>query len=54
MTDLTALSRRLDPRRFLAAGTALGAAAMLPRGAQAQASELVVSNWGGDWNDRIV
>ncbi|GHG98102.1 ABC transporter substrate-binding protein [Pseudodonghicola xiamenensis] len=41
-------------RRALVAGMAGGAAALMLPGRQARAAggEIVVSNWGGDWNDR--
>lgn len=54
MTDLSISQRRLNRRQLLAGGTALGAASLLPASGRAQSGELVVSNWGGDWNDRIV
>lgn len=42
-------------RRDLLLGAGATAALSLTGGrAQAQASELIVSNWGGDWNDRTV
>lgn len=50
----------LDPvvnlgRRDLVRGAGAAAAlALLGRGAYAQSGELVVTNWGGDWNDRTV
>ncbi|MFG1379595.1 hypothetical protein [Xanthobacter autotrophicus] len=43
----------MDRRRLLASAAVLGAAALLPGIARAQSGELVVSNWGGDWNQRI-
>lgn len=47
-------SFRLDRRGFLAGGTATLAAGLMPRRAFAQSGDLIVSNWGGDWNDNIV
>src|SRR3954463_2876604 len=42
-------------REFVAAGMAMAGAGMLGvRPAQAQAKQIVVTNWGGDWNDRTV
>lgn len=43
-------------RQFLSGSLALGATAMMPGFASASApsGDLVVSNWGGDWNDNIV
>ncbi|EWY36611.1 ABC transporter substrate-binding protein [Skermanella stibiiresistens SB22] len=37
-----------------AAGVAAGATLALPGAARAQGGSLVVSNWGGDWNERTV
>jgi len=54
VTDLSISQRRLNRRQLLAGGTALGAASLIPGAGRAQSGELVVSNWGGDWNDRIV
>ncbi|TNC14491.1 extracellular solute-binding protein [Methylobacterium terricola] len=51
MTDRNASLAR---RGFLAGASALGLASLLPASARAQGGDLVVSNWGGDWNDRIV
>ncbi|WP_138466731.1 PotD/PotF family extracellular solute-binding protein [Poseidonocella sp. HB161398] len=54
MTDFSP-DFRPGRRRFLASAAAAAlAAGALPRGALAQAGRLVVSNWGGDWNDNIV
>lgn len=41
-------------RQLLAGGLALGAASALPAPARAQSGELVVSTYGGDWNDNMV
>lgn len=44
----------LSRRSFLAATGATFAAASLPRSASAASGDLVVSNWGGSWNDYMV
>jgi putative spermidine/putrescine transport system substrate-binding protein len=54
VTNQNILGPALDRRRLLAGAAALGAASLLPRASRAQSGELVVSNWGGDWNERIV
>jgi len=42
-------------RQFIGAGLAVAGAGVLgARSAFAQGKEIVVSNWGGDWNDRTV
>ena len=42
-------------RQFMASTAALGAAALMPSIATAAPSgDLVVSNWGGDWNNNVV
>ena len=41
-------------RQLLQAAGASAGLAMLPGFALAQSGELVVTNWGGDWNDRTV
>ena len=42
-------------REFVGAGLAMAGAGMLGvRSAHAQAKQIVVTNWGGDWNDRTV
>jgi putative spermidine/putrescine transport system substrate-binding protein len=47
-------SSGLDRRRFLTLSGAAIAAPALGTAAHAQSGELVVANWGGDWNDRVV
>lgn len=42
----------LDRRQWLAGALGTLALPSLAGGAQAQSGQLVVSNWGGDWNDR--
>jgi putative spermidine/putrescine transport system substrate-binding protein len=44
----------LGRRKFLTGSAATLAASMMPRGAFAHSGTLVVSNWGGDWNDNVV
>lgn len=48
----------VDRRQWLAGAGALAAGAAAPAllagPAQAQSGQIVVSNWGGDWNDRTV
>ena len=42
-------------REFVGAGLAVAGAGMLGvRSAHAQSKQIVVTNWGGDWNDRAV
>ncbi|WP_395665872.1 hypothetical protein [Methylocella sp.] len=53
MTNQTILGPALNRRSLLAGATILGIAALLPGAARAQSGELVVSNWGGVWNERI-
>lgn len=43
----------LTRRGFLGAGTAALAVGLLPGAARAQSGDLIVSNWGGSWNDHM-
>ncbi|WP_083269457.1 ABC transporter substrate-binding protein [Bosea vaviloviae] len=54
MSDHHLAADGLDRRRLLGLGSAAALGAMLPTPSQAQSGDLVVSNWGGDWNERIV
>ncbi|CAN7229548.1 extracellular solute-binding protein [Bradyrhizobium sp. LjRoot220] len=54
MTHRSVFQGGLDRRRFLELGSAAALGALLPSETKAQGAELVVSNWGGDWNERIV
>ena len=43
---------RIDRRRLLAGAAGILALGPQTRRAQAQSGQIIVSNWGGDWNDR--
>ena len=53
MTDQSIFGHVMDRRRLFASTAVLGAAALLSSVARAQSGEIVVSNWGGDWSERI-
>lgn len=55
MTKLIDQLTGAPSRRAVLAGMGAGAAALaMPRIARAQEGTLVVSNWGGDWNERTI
>ena len=55
MTKLIDQLTAAPSRRAVLAGLGAGAAALsLPGLARAQDKTLVVSNWGGDWNERTI
>ena len=55
MVDTRDSSLLLPQRRQLVLGGGAAAAlSVLGSGAHAQSGELVIANWGGDWNDRCV
>ena len=55
MVNKSEASTFLPSRRsLLIGGTAAAALVMTGRPALAQSGELIIANWGGDWNDRCV
>jgi putative spermidine/putrescine transport system substrate-binding protein len=53
-SDFPRQSSALDRRRFMALSGAAIATPALGKAARAEGGDLVVANWGGDWNERVV
>jgi putative spermidine/putrescine transport system substrate-binding protein len=45
---------QISRRSLLAAGAGSLIAAAMPVSVRAQSGELIIANWGGDWNERVV
>jgi putative spermidine/putrescine transport system substrate-binding protein len=54
VTEDNTIHGRWSRRHVLAMGSAAALGSLAPHETRAQTGDLVVSNWGGDWNERIV